>query len=81
MSHKQIFFLCAIQAVRLYSADESFDKERFLVLTSLLQPKSTGSITLRSTDPFDHPVIDANYLSHPDDISTLIKGNLVLSKP
>ena len=40
----------------------------------LLHPKSRGSIKLRSADPFDHPLIDPKYLSHPDDVKTLISG-------
>ena len=52
------------------------DKERFTLFPTLIHPKSRGSITLRSTDPFDHPVIDPNYLSHPDDVTTLIRGVL-----
>ncbi|XP_071114572.1 glucose dehydrogenase [FAD, quinone]-like [Haliotis cracherodii] len=37
-------------------------------------PKSRGSIRLRSTNPFEYPVIDPNYLSHPHDVKTLIRG-------
>ncbi|MDV7197013.1 GMC family oxidoreductase N-terminal domain-containing protein [Rhodococcus kroppenstedtii] len=32
----------------------------------LLKPKSTGTISLRSADPADKPVIDPRYLSDPD---------------
>ena len=32
-----------------------------------LRPTSTGRITLRSSDPYDHPVIDANYLATEKD--------------
>ncbi len=37
-----------------------------------LRPKSRGHIALRSADPNDPPRIHANYLSHPDDRTTLI---------
>lgn len=40
----------------------------------LLKPKSRGSITLRSADPFDKPVIDPQYLSDPDDRDVLLAG-------
>ncbi|KAG6014937.1 hypothetical protein E4U43_005999 [Claviceps pusilla] len=32
-----------------------------------LRPRSSGSITLRSSDPFDHPIIDPKYLTDKDD--------------
>jgi Choline dehydrogenase and related flavoproteins len=42
----------------------------------LLQPESSGSVTLRSGDPFDKPVIDPKYLSDPagDDHKRLLAG-------
>src|SRR5262249_24613516 len=38
--------------------------------TGLAQPKSRGTIRLRSSDPSAPPQIDANSLSHPEDIQT-----------
>ncbi|MBD3942962.1 GMC family oxidoreductase N-terminal domain-containing protein [Microbacterium sp. NEAU-LLC] len=32
----------------------------------LVQPESTGTITLATADPFDKPLIDPNYLSDPE---------------
>lgn len=46
----------------------------FTVLPSLLQPKSRGYIGLRSSSPLDTPVIQPNFLSHPDDMKQLIAG-------
>ena len=43
-------------------------------MPTLLRPKSTGFIRLRSSDPFDHPILEPNYLSHPDDITTFVAG-------
>lgn len=37
-------------------------------------PKSIGEIRLRSTDPFDHPVIDPKYLEDPYDMGCFIRG-------
>ncbi|ROT77248.1 putative glucose dehydrogenase [Penaeus vannamei] len=51
-----------------------FGREGFTLLPSLLRPKSRGSVTLRSRNPTDLPVIDPNYLSHPDDLETLVAG-------
>jgi choline dehydrogenase-like flavoprotein len=39
-----------------------------------LRPKSRGSVTLRSADPAAAPLIDPNYLSHPDDLALTIEG-------
>ncbi|TDL26596.1 GMC oxidoreductase [Rickenella mellea] len=44
----------------------------------LLRPESTGSITLKSADPFDPPIIDPNYLSTQNDIAVLARGLRIL---
>lgn len=40
----------------------------FQVHVGPMRSKSRGSVTLRSADPRDNPVIRFNYLSHPDDL-------------
>ena len=40
----------------------------------LLQPKSRGSVTLASADPFAAPRIDPNFLADPDDMARLVRG-------
>lgn len=56
---------------------KSINKEigTFFVENILLHPKSRGTIRLQTTDPFDPPLIDPNYLDHPDDAKVLLKGN------
>jgi choline dehydrogenase len=40
-----------------------------VTLTScLLRPKARGTVTLRSADPADQPVVDCNFFGHPDDL-------------
>lgn len=39
-----------------------------------LLPKSRGRIRLSGPDPLAKPLIEANYLSHPDDIGVLLTG-------
>ncbi len=46
----------------------------FSVIPMMLHPNSKGSTRLKSTDPFDYPEIDANYLSHEDDVQTMLEG-------
>ena len=38
------------------------------------RPKSRGNLTLRSSDPFDSPVINPGYMTHPDDVALQIEG-------
>jgi choline dehydrogenase len=38
------------------------------------RPKSRGSVTLRSADPADTPIIDTNYFAEPDDVKASIEG-------
>lgn len=48
--------------------------DTLFALHILLNPKSAGQILLRSTDPFDHPIIDANYLANEDDLKTIVRS-------
>jgi choline dehydrogenase-like flavoprotein len=40
----------------------------------LLRPKSRGSVSLGSADPFAAPVIDPNFFGEPDDLETMVAG-------
>lgn len=40
----------------------------------MLRPKSRGYIKLRSTNPYEHPIIDPKYLTHPDDIHMMVEA-------
>ena len=46
----------------------------------LLHPKSVGQLKLASADPMVPPLIDPAFLTHPDDIKTLIEGYRVIEK-
>lgn len=39
-----------------------------------LRPKARGSVTLRSADPTAAPIIDPNFLGHPDDLRISVEG-------
>ena len=44
------------------------------IIATLNRPKSRGSINLRNSDPFSHPIIDPNYLAEEEDVDALISG-------
>ncbi|XP_023238130.1 glucose dehydrogenase [FAD, quinone]-like [Centruroides sculpturatus] len=48
------------------------NRDVFTIYPTLIHPKSRGYVKLRSTNPYDHPVIQPNYLSHPQDVLRLI---------
>ncbi|XP_065093141.1 glucose dehydrogenase [FAD, quinone]-like isoform X3 [Ochlerotatus camptorhynchus] len=50
------------------------EAEVLQVFVTLLNPKSSGSVKLRSSNPYDAPIIDANYLYDHRDVATLIRG-------
>ena len=41
---------------------------------TLLRPKSRGTVKLQSADPYDAPLIDPAFFSHPDDMVIMIKA-------
>ncbi|KAK3577526.1 hypothetical protein CHS0354_026483 [Potamilus streckersoni] len=53
-------------------------EEGMNIVGYVLRPKSRGTLTLMSRDPFDYPLIDPKYLTHNDDIKTLIRGIRVI---
>lgn len=46
----------------------------FTILACAIRPKSRGAVTLVSADPSVPPVVDPNYLDHPDDMRVTIDG-------
>ncbi|XP_035225710.1 glucose dehydrogenase [FAD, quinone]-like [Stegodyphus dumicola] len=42
--------------------------------SQILHPKGRGTVTLKSSDPYDPPVIDPKYFSDPEDMDIVIKG-------
>ncbi|UYV79105.1 hypothetical protein LAZ67_17001141 [Cordylochernes scorpioides] len=47
-------------------------RDSFSFYPVLLRPKSVGYLKLRSRNPYDHPIIDPKYLTHPEDILVLV---------
>ncbi|CAL1534360.1 unnamed protein product [Lymnaea stagnalis] len=50
------------------------DKPGFLLLACFLQPKSRGTVRLRSSNPLDYPSIDPAYLSEDDDLEGILRA-------
>ncbi|TVY82721.1 Alcohol dehydrogenase [acceptor] [Lachnellula suecica] len=50
------------------------DAETFMMIAAVMNPQSSGSITLGSSDPSMPMLIDLNYLSHPYDRRVAIEG-------
>ena len=46
----------------------------YTIIVVLVTPQSRGRLTLRSTDPTQHPAICANYLAKPEDEAKLVTG-------
>ena len=56
------------------------NEEGFGVSIIPTHPKSRGSVILRSSDPFDDPILDPQYLTDKQDIKTLIAGLKIWEK-
>lgn len=46
----------------------------YSIHSSIMRPKSRGTIRLANSNPRSAPLIDPNYLSHPDDLATMLAG-------
>ncbi|AYN96973.1 choline dehydrogenase [Pseudomonas sp. LTJR-52] len=46
----------------------------FSIHVCALHPRSRGRVTIRSSDPHAKPLIEANFLSAPDDLAVLVAG-------
>lgn len=69
----QLFFLVYPKPIYLLYYIKHILSPSFTFLTTIMKPKSRGYVKLRSGDPFAQPLIKGNYLSHPDDMDTLVK--------
>ena len=45
------------------------------IIPTLFHPKSKGYIRLRNNDLLSKPIIYPKYLTHPDDVGSLVEGN------
>jgi choline dehydrogenase len=47
---------------------------RYTIIPGITQPRSRGTVRLRSSNPADQPLIDPRFLSDPHDLATLIES-------
>ena len=57
-----------------HHAAQNISMPGFLVVPTLLTPKSVGELQLDIENPFMTPKIDPNYLSHPEDVEVFLRG-------
>ncbi|XP_060533708.1 uncharacterized protein LOC132706396 [Cylas formicarius] len=50
------------------------NKDVYTLMPLLLRPRSKGWVRLRSRNPFDAPIVNANYFDDPFDVKTLVEG-------
>ncbi|XP_067009537.2 neither inactivation nor afterpotential protein G [Anabrus simplex] len=58
----------------LFPFSQNTSQEGFVLLASCLQPLSRGTVSIRSVDPTQAPVIDPQYLIHPYDVTCMTKA-------
>jgi choline dehydrogenase-like flavoprotein len=56
------------------------NKEGFSLYPILHHPRSRGEILLRSSNPYDYPIIRPNFLDDPLDVATMIEGIKICMK-
>lgn len=60
--------------------DANAQQDVVLVVLILLNPKSMGTVRLRSIDPLDHPMIQPNYLDKREDAQAMLRGVRLIQK-
>jgi choline dehydrogenase len=55
------------------SAALNFGGPACIFLAILVQPESVGTVSLRSSNPLDPPMLNPNYLQHPADLKTFLE--------
>ena len=78
-----IFYECKQIVVILFqkckqTAEHKLDmgpfKDSWSIIPMLLRPKSKGNVRLRSANPYEKPIFNANYFTDQRDIDALVEG-------
>ena len=75
---KNVFGFNEVLADTLFSKDP--EQHGWSIYVAVTHPRSRGTVTLKSTDPFDDPVIDPRYLENPRDIQHNLGGIRIWEK-
>lgn len=49
-------------------------KNAFSLVPIIMRPKSRGRLKLKNRNPFQWPIMEPHYLSHKEDLDTLVEG-------
>ncbi|WP_084397322.1 choline dehydrogenase [Henriciella aquimarina] len=63
-----------VNAIMIEHGRQEFKSDGFTIHACQLRPESRGTVTLASGDPFDHPLIDPNYLATEEDRRAIREG-------
>ncbi|XP_050670784.1 ecdysone oxidase-like [Leptidea sinapis] len=72
LSYKDVMMKSLIQQAQ--------NRSTYVFEVVLLHPYSRGSITLNSSNPYDYPIIDANYFGEARDLKLITQGIKILTK-
>jgi len=67
-----------VNALAFDHANDPVNQDGFMIHACQLRPESKGTISLRSEDPFDTPMIDPNYLAREEDRRVMREGLKVM---
>ena len=70
-------YVCIVEQMFRDYFGPVYGKYGYNIGVMLSTPKSRGTVTLRSRNPRDTPLIDPNFLSNPEDVDTMVAGERV----
>ena len=62
------------EAPHIFPPNSETSEGGFIACVVLANPRSRGTFRLQSDEPSADPLIDPEYLKHPDDLKTLVAG-------
>ncbi|TDG41454.1 hypothetical protein AWZ03_012130 [Drosophila navojoa] len=71
---RRVFGIRADVYEAVFGEMERTNADAFMIFPMLLRAKSRGRIRLKSRNPLQHPLIDANYFAHPYDLNISVQG-------